>query len=285
MVVVSTSTTIDPSYIYNSINDIMLNPKLLFVVIVIILIIVLVSSASLEGQSEETEKKSSVIGIVIIIILVILISANAFQYFLNINIVTYLHNFLNPDKHDKEIDIVVNKETPPLPNNVPTPNNSVPEIKTKKQVYNIPGNYYTYNDARAICQAYGSELANYQQIEKAYEKGGEWCNSGWSEGQMALYPTQQKTYDSLQEIEGHEHDCGRPGINGGYIANQNVLFGVNCYGYKPKITEEEEELMKTAPQYPETTKDLLFQKKVDYWKQHVNELLVSPFNHDNWSES
>lgn len=284
MVVVSTSTTIDPSYIYNSINDIMLNPKLLFVVIVIILIIVLVSSTTLEGQSEETEKKSSVIGIVIIIILVILITANAFQYFLNINIVTYLHNFFNPDKHDKEIDIVVNKETPPLPNNVPTPNNSVPEIKTKKQVYNIPGNYYTYNDARAICQAYGSELANYQQIEKAYEKGGEWCNYGWSEGQMALYPTQQKTYDSLQEIEGHEHDCGRPGINGGYIANQNVLFGVNCYGYKPKITEEEEELMKTTPPYPETTKDLLFQKKVDYWKQHVNELLVSPFNHDNWSE-
>ena len=37
--------------------------------------------------------------------------------------------------------------------------------------------------------------------------------------QMALYPTQKKTYNKLQTIKGHEHDCGRPGINGGYIAN------------------------------------------------------------------
>ena len=31
----------------------------------------------------------------------------------------------------------------------------------------------------------------------------------------------------MQKIEGHEHDCGRPGVNGGYIANPNVNFSRN----------------------------------------------------------
>ena len=41
----------------------------------------------------------------------------------------------------------------------------------------------------------------------------------------------------LQKRKGHKHDCGRPGINGGYIGNTNIKYGVNCYGYKPKITD------------------------------------------------
>ena len=122
----------------------------------------------------------------------------------------------------------------------------VPTIKFKKQVFNIPGNYYNYDNAKAVCTAYGSKLATYQQIEDSYKNGGEWCNYGWSEGQNALFPTQQKTFDNLQGIKGHEHDCGRPGINGGYIANPQVKFGVNCYGNKPKINKQEEELMKTV---------------------------------------
>ena len=28
--------------------------------------------------------------------------------------------------------------------------------------------------------------------------------------------------------------CGNPGINGGYFANPDLKFGVNCYGIKPK---------------------------------------------------
>ena len=49
---------------------------------------------------------------------------------------------------------------------------------------------------------------------------------------MALYPINQ-TWKKFQKIEGHEHDCGRPGLNGGYIKNPNVRFGVNCYGTNP----------------------------------------------------
>ena len=99
---------------------------------------------------------------------------------------------------------------------------------------------------------------------------------------MALFPTQQKTFDNLQKIEGHENDCGRPGINGGYMVNPQLRFGVNCYGNKPKITAEEENLMKTTPLYPVTMKDIAFQKRVDYWKSKVTDILVSPFNSTTW---
>ena len=159
----------------------------------------------------------------------------------------------------------------------------VPEIKFKKQVFNIPGNYYDYSNAKTLCQAYGSKLATYQQVEDAYKNGAEWCNYGWSDGQMALFPTQQNTFDNLQKIPKHENDCGRPGINGGYIANPNIKFGVNCYGNKPKITNEEEQLMANATPYPITNEDIALQKQVDYWKTKVDEILVSPFNYKTWS--
>jgi hypothetical protein len=161
---------------------------------------------------------------------------------------------------------------------------SVPEITTLPQVFNIPDNVYTYTDAKAICQAYGAKLADYQEMDEAYEKGADWCNYGWSDGQMILFPTQMSTYEELQKIKGHEHDCGRPGINGGYIANPNVRFGVNCYGHKPKMTPEEEDRMATTTPYPLTEEDLLMERKVKFWKQKLPEILVSPFNYNNWSK-
>ena len=72
------------------------------------------------------------------------------------------------------------------------------------------------------------------------------------------------------KITGHQHDCGRPGINGGYIANPNVRFGVNCFGYKPVINSEEAEQMSSAPLYPRTTSELEFEKRVDYWRKKVS---------------
>jgi hypothetical protein len=154
----------------------------------------------------------------------------------------------------------------------------------RKQVFNIPGNTYNYEDGKAICKAYGGDLATYEQVEDAYNNGGEWCNYGWSDKQMALFPTQQNTYNNLQKIKGHEHDCGRPGINGGYIANPDIKFGVNCYGNKPKINSNEAELMKTMSPYPETKQDIEFQQKVDFWKNKTKEILLSPFNYNSWGE-
>ena len=101
---------------------------------------------------------------------------------------------------------------------------------------------------------------------------------------MALYPTQKKTWNKYQTIPGHEHDCGRPGINGGYIDNPNVRFGVNCFGYKPEITDEEKQKMRYGQQYPKTNKEIEFDKRVDSWKDKLNSLEVSPFNNELWSQ-
>jgi hypothetical protein len=163
-----------------------------------------------------------------------------------------------------------------------TTTNSIPNYIPSDQVFNIPGNYYNYNDAKSLCNAYGSRLATYSEIENAYNSGAEWCNYGWSDNQMALFPTQSETYNNLQKISGHEHDCGRPGINGGYISNPKVRFGVNCYGKKPKMSDIEEQLMETSTPYPLTEDDIMMEKKTEMLKKKLPEILVSPFNYNNW---
>jgi hypothetical protein len=70
----------------------------------------------------------------------------------------------------------------------------------------------------------------------------------------------------------------------GYIANPRVQFGANCYGYKPRMTNEEKELMLNTEKYPKNLKDVAMEKRVDYWKEKISDILVSPFNHDTWSK-
>jgi hypothetical protein len=276
MEVVNTTTTTDPVNMYNYLNTYLMNP-IVFVIIILIVVAYYAFSSSLgtgnQGTTGTNSDGGGVFGIIIVAILVILILVNALQYFFSINVTAYIQGLFTPKT---TVDIVVDQST-----YQPSP---VPEIKFRKQVFNIPGNYYTYENAKALCSAYGAELATYDQIEKAYNNGAEWCNYGWSANQLALFPTQKKTYNTLQTIPGHENDCGRSGVNGGYIANPNVKFGVNCYGNKPKITSDEEELMKTASPYPETPQDIAFQKKVDFMKNNLDQILVSPFNHNTWGE-
>jgi hypothetical protein len=228
------------------------------------------SPGSGAGAGGETTGKRT-FEVILWSIFVILIIINGFQYFFNVNFTASIKDIFT-DK--PKIDLSIQE---------PPSENVVPELKIKKEVYNIPSNNYTYDDSKAICQAYGGKLATYNQIENAYSKGAEWCNYGWSDGQMALFPTQQKTWDKLQSIEGHENDCGRPGVNGGKIDNPNARFGVNCYGFKPIITAAEQDNMKNAPIYPVSMKDLELQKKLDYWKKRVPEILLSPFNKNSWS--
>jgi hypothetical protein len=204
-------------------------------------------------------------------IFIVLIIINGFQYFFNVNFTASIKDIFT-DK--PKIDLTI--QQPPSEDTVPT-------LKLKKEVYNIPSNNYTYDDAKVICKAYGAKLASYDDIEKAYSKGAEWCNYGWSDGQMALFPTQKKTWDKLQSIEGHENDCGRPGINGGKINNPNARFGVNCYGFKPIITSAEQDIMKSSPIYPVSMRDKELQDKLDYWKKRIPEILLSPFNKNSWS--
>ena len=282
MEIVNTTSTTDPVNMYNYMNSYIMNPLVLIIIILVLVAYYAFSSSLGPGiLGTTTEPTGKIFGIIIAIILVLLIAFNALQYFFSINVTAYVEDLFTPNA---KVDIVVDQSTyQNTHENIyePAP---VPEIRFKKQVFNIPGNYYKYENAKALCKAYGSELATYDQIEKAYNDGAEWCNYGWSADQLALFPTQKKTYDNLQKIKGHENDCGRTGINGGYIANPNVKFGVNCYGHKPKITSEEENLMRTSTPYPETQEDIIFQKRVDILKNNLEQILVSPFNYNTWGQ-
>jgi hypothetical protein len=221
-----------------------------------------------------SNSSSSTIYVVLVAVFIILIIVNGLQYFFGVDIVAKLKNVLTGNT---ELDIIVDSSR------VEASKAPVPEILLKKQVFNIPENDYVYPDAKALCSAYGARLATYKEVEDSYNEGGEWCNYGWSDGQMALFPTQQKTFDTLQKIEGHENDCGRPGVNGGYMANPALKFGVNCFGYKPRINSTEEELMANEPLYPKTLKDIAMENRVNYWKDKLTTILVSPFNSSTWS--
>ncbi len=280
------TTSTEVSSLYNAMNNSLVNPSIMIILgIVVILYLVLFtglnsdsssyssSNSSSISSSSSSSDSSNIFGILFVAVLAVLIIINGFQYIFGVSIFASISDFFSATP---KVDInVINGDRL-----APTP---VPELKLTKQVFNIPGNDYVYGDAKALCKAYGAELATYEQVEEAYNKGGEWCSYGWSEGQMALFPTQQKTYDKLQTIEGHEHDCGRPGVNGGYMANPMLKFGANCYGYKPKITKDEEYLMANALPYPRTNKDILLEKRVEYWKNKLGEILVSPFNKNTWS--
>ena len=281
---VSTDPTRETMNMYNYINNFLINP-VVYIVLLVVLVLYFIffyslgnnnSSSSTSFSSETKSSSGNISTILVIILVVILLLVNGITYFFGINLSAYITGLFS----SKPVVNVVVDET-----NVkrygPTP---IPEIPIIEEVFNIPGNYYSYEDSKALCNAYGSKLATYQQIENAYNHGGEWCNYGWSEEQMALYPTQQKTFQQLQKIKGHEHDCGRPGINGGYIANPEVKFGVNCFGHKPRMTQEEKELMQNGKAFPQTIQDQALQKKVDYWKEHVDDILVSPFNRNTWSK-
>ena len=167
-------------------------------------------------------------------------------------------------------------------------NLSLSQPEQKKDVFNISNNLYTYEDAQAICSAYGAELATYDQIESAYNDGGEWCNYGWSDGQMAFFPTQKSTWEKLQKSSDHKNDCGRPGINGGYFANPYIKFGVNCYGKKPAPSPAELAHMAAANKdlsIPQTANDVALNGKVNFWKQNAGNLLViNSFDRTKWSE-
>lgn len=157
----------------------------------------------------------------------------------------------------------------------------------KDEVFNVSNNLYTYHDAPAVCSIYGARLATYDEVEDAYNSGGEWCNYGWSDGQMALFPTQKSTWSELQGSELTKNHCGRPGVNGGYMANPLLLFGVNCYGKKPAPTSKEQATMDANKEItvPKTPEDALVDAKTQIWKENSDKFLVlNSFNRTEWHD-
>ena len=294
---VSTSLGTVSTNIYDYINGILSNPSIIVIIVIVLVVYISIffslgesssssssgssfnlfssSSSDISGTGATSDAGSKTISIFLISIFLVLMLINGLQYLFGVDIIAKIKNIFTGTP---EVDITID------PSAALSSISGVPEIVRAPQVFNVPGNKYVYPDAKALCSAYGSRLATYKEIEDDYEGGAEWCNYGWSEGQMALYPTQQKTWDELQKIEGHENDCGRPGINGGFIQNPAVKFGVNCFGYKPQMTPEEEDIMASTQIYPKTLKDIAMENRVKYWKDKLTSSLVSPFNHSSWSK-
>lgn len=185
------------------------------------------------------------------------------------------------------------KESPSTPT-MPTPT-SMPDassidsaaiskmLPSKKQVFNVALDKYTYTDAEPLCKAFGAELATYDQVKEAWNKGADWCNYGWVKGQAAIYPTQQTTYDKLQAgPESQRMSCGVPGVNGGYFDNPELRFGVNCYGARP--TENETDIRYETEKQQNLTPDALeYDKKVQNYKVQMDQIPVNPFKTGTWS--
>ena len=154
------------------------------------------------------------------------------------------------------------------------------------EVFNVSNNAYTYDEAKAVCSIYGAELATYDQIEQAYNNGAEWCNYGWSEGQMAYFPTQKNTWTELQKNPKTKNNCGRPGINGGFMANPNLKFGVNCFGKKPDPTDDDVRRLesKKYQAYPDQVYDKEMKAKMEKWKKNADKMLqLNSYNRNMWS--
>jgi hypothetical protein len=150
------------------------------------------------------------------------------------------------------------------------------------EVFNISKNTFSYYDAEPLCRALGAELATYDQVKEAWERGADWCNYGWVKGQAAVYPTQKATWDRIQAgPEDQRMSCGVPGLNGGYFDNPEMRFGVNCYGNKPNQSQHDEAKMNQgAPLSPGA---LEVQKKVAKFRTEAASIGVMPFNGDKWS--
>jgi hypothetical protein len=153
----------------------------------------------------------------------------------------------------------------------------------KKEVFNVATDKYTYTDAEPLCKAFGAELATYDQVKEAWQKGADWCNYGWVKGQAAVYPTQQVTYDKLQAgPESQRMSCGVPGVNGGYFDNPELRFGVNCYGTKPGENEADTRAI-MANNGNLTPEALEYDRKVQEYKTQMGQIPVNPFKPGTWA--
>lgn len=176
----------------------------------------------------------------------------------------------------------VTKDDEPKRKAVPSPRpTSHPVSPNDKEVFNISNNIYTYENAPAVCRAYNARLATPEEVHGAFNNGADWCNYGWTQGQVALFPTQKATFNRMQTIEGHEHDCGIIGVNGGYFQNPDLQFGVNCYGKKPEPRLQEKEMIGYFPDIT-TDKEKRMQEQIAEIKENNGDILITPFNSKQW---
>ena len=230
--------------------------------------------------------------------LILIIIIDVFTYLLNISIVDLVYNYIydlwkckvpRTTPPPKKKPVCYTMPPPVVTTSPPTPS-PAPTEHPDAEVFNVSNNLYTYEDAQHICTALGAKLATYEQIEEAYNDGAEWCNYGWSTDQMAFFPTQLDTFNKMQKNNGGKinNNCGRPGINGGFMENPHLKFGVNCFGKKPSPRDSDLTTMnmKKGSSLPKTEEQIARAKKMKFWKENSEKLLnISGFNNNQWSEN
>jgi hypothetical protein len=232
------------------------------------------------------------LGIVFVVSLLFIITGDIFSFIVVVLLIGILcfvlinFGFVKINTLNNQIDIVYNPvpDPPAGPTGAdgassaagsPPPSSDIP---SGNEVFYVGDNTFTYDKAENVCRAYDAELATYSQIEQAYNAGAEWCGYGWSVGGLALFPTQQASWERRQMNETSEAKrqlCGRPGINGGYF-DPSMKFGVNCYGRKPakKPTDGKKPAQSSAAD-----------RMIGFLRDNLDSLKVLPFNNSSWSES
>lgn len=267
----------------NVLFDVFKNMKVSVVVLLIVVVAIYIAVFMVVGNNSENEGKNIILIILEVALWVLLI------YIVYINIKgsddndvdfsTSVDNLLNKDVAELNIDVSLNsKKNINDDKTQDKPEDMITESTSSGEVFHIAGNIFTYEDARKTCSSYGARLATYNEIEKAYNNGANWCSYGWSEDQMAYFPTQQKVINELKKIPGHEHSCGRQGVNGGFIDNPNVKFGANCFGKKPNATQKDKDYMHSVNHTPAIDKILEDSKEL------LSKYIIAPFNKDKWNE-
>jgi hypothetical protein len=191
----------------------------------------------------------------------------------------------SPEERPSGMPGAQSKEGPSVLEKLFKPSQKKRNAKKDGSVFNVSRNIYKYDDAAPLCKAMGAELATYDQVIDAYKHGADWCNYGWIKGQMAVYPTQDKTWEKLQEGPPESRfSCGRPGVNGGFFDNPGLTFGVNCFGKRPMQSDSDDLLNKSEFTLPPTTQQIEFDKQVQKFREGLENVTVLPFNRNKWAE-
>ena len=164
---------------YTYFNDITTNPYVLFVLVLVIILYYLLFSGLGESSSYGEGGSLVVMELILWGVFVFLVLLNGISIFFNIDVTAGIKNLFS-SKPEVTLEAKPNDSQ-----------NLLTSIMKKKEVFNIPGNKYTYENAKALCKSYDARLATYKEISDAYDKGADWCSFGWSDDQMALYPTQE----------------------------------------------------------------------------------------------
>lgn len=250
---------------------------LVFVILIYVVIFSLLNNASVSNP--ESKPYIFVIEIVLWVVLIAIIVMNV-RYFndKDFSFDQFFRNLFSEKIPEIEVNVYRDGNRDGNRDKRDQPMRAKDE-KRPGEVFHLRKNIFDYNEAKEACGLLNSRLATYDEIENAYSNGANWCSYGWSDDQMVLFPSQKEYLNRLKQFPGHERDCGRVGVNGGYVQNKYAKFGVNCYGKKPYATEKDKEYLAKYKLSGSVPDDVLEKLR----KEKEKDFLVTPFNKDKWS--